>query len=404
VSFRRGARYLRPQPRIAVANAAVSFRLSTELPSANNPYEIKFDFEDDVLDRNRIAVLIGRNGTGKTQLLLSIIQAHQQVEGAMLAQKTTLDPLPSFNRLLVFSSVASDSYPRSIPPWHGLDYQYFSMIASQPGEEDPLTGALIDCLRDDGKIKFLDSDSPFARAGRAALLEKALESLNLSSAIYLPLKIQSAAHDLPDTRTWNGRTYFPLLRRLNEQRQLLLVRAIDWSQSPVTFGLGDQPRNLSSGELAMLRFAAQAAGSIEHGCMLLFDEPETHLHPNFISDFMSILHSILAATKSVAIIVTHSAYVVREVPRQRVRILSLDNRTISIDEPRFQTFGASIDGISQFIFGDSNIAHRYQTALREWVDSLGPDITIDRIVSEHGESLNPETLSYIANLIQNRPQ
>jgi predicted ATP-binding protein involved in virulence len=119
---------------------------------------------------------------------------------------------------------------------------------------------------------------------------------------------------------------------------------------------------------------------------------------------MLILHTMLTATKSAAIIATHSAYIVREVPRQRVRILSLNERTVSIDQPRLQTFGASIDGISQFVFGDSDVPHRYERLLEEWVCRLGPEVTIEQIVKNHGRTLNPETLSYVAQLLRTRRQ
>jgi len=44
VAFRRGGRYLRPQPLIPVSDAAISFSLEAKLPSADNGYEITFDF------------------------------------------------------------------------------------------------------------------------------------------------------------------------------------------------------------------------------------------------------------------------------------------------------------------------------------------------------------------------
>lgn len=311
VAFRRGARYLRPPPLAIVNDAARSFSLEAKLPSADNNYEIEFDFEPDELVRNRLSVLIGKNGSGKTQLLLKIIESLRTYPDADQTARFVVSP--SFNRILVFSSVASDPYPRAIPPWQCLDYQYFSMIASPAAEQDALTSALVDCLRDDGQIQFFEGE-PFTPRGRLALLERSMTSLGVWSSIYLPLKLQDAEYDLPPPLIWNGRPFFPLARArtLNEQRRLLLVQALDWAQSPLMFGSGDQPRNLSSGEFAMFRFAAQAAGSVEKGCIFLFDEPETHLHPNFISDLMDILHTLLTVTQSAAIIATHSAYIVRE--------------------------------------------------------------------------------------------
>jgi energy-coupling factor transporter ATP-binding protein EcfA2 len=405
VAYRRGTKYLRPQPISTVEDAATSFIVTAHLPSAENPYVVDFNFDPDQLSRNRITVLIGRNGTGKTQLLLSFIAGMRSGhEADPLSLPIGISPPASFNRIFVFSSVASDVYPRSIPPWLGVDYQYFSMIVSPPGEENALTSAITDCLRDDGKIAFTVSDgSMFARTGRMALLDQALNSLGFASFIFLPLKPTNKPYDL-STHQRGDDLYFRLedAKHLNEQRRLLLAQAIDPQQQPVLFGIGPGKRELSSGELAMLRFAAQAAGSAERGCLFLFDEPETHLHPNFVSDFMAILNTILIATQSVAIIVTHSAYIVREVPSQRVRIFSLEDRKIAVDRPRLQTFGASIDSISQFVFADTSISHQYQETLQTWLATLGPDISIEAIIERFGNQMNSETLSYVARLIRNR--
>ncbi|MCK1666490.1 AAA family ATPase [Bradyrhizobium sp. 153] len=405
VAYRRGIKYLRPQPVIDVEDAAASFIVTAHLPSAENPYIVDFDFDPDALSRNRITVLIGRNGTGKTQLLLGFIAAMRAGHDVdPQSPPVGISPPASFNRIFVFSSVASDVYPRSIPPWLGVDYQYFSMILSPPGEENALTSAITDCLRDDGKIAFTPSDgSMFARTGRMALLDQALDSLGFAPSVYLPLKSSNGPYDL-FTHQRGDRLYFRLAdaKNLNEKRRILLAQAIDPQQQPVLFGIGPGVRELSSGELAMLRFAAQAAGSAERGCLFLFDEPETHLHPNFVSEFMAILNTVVTATQSVGIIVTHSAYVVREVPSQRVRIFSLEDRKIAVDKPRLQTFGASIDSISQFVFADTSISHQYQETLQAWFESLGPGISIEAIIEQFGNQMNSETLSYVARLIRNR--
>jgi hypothetical protein len=198
VAYRRGAKYLRPQPISTVEDAAASFVVTAHLPSAENPYVVDFDFDPDVLSRNRITVLIGRNGTGKTQLLLNFIAAMKVGHDAdPLSLPVGISPPASFNRVFVFSSVASDVYPRSIPPWLGVDYQYFSMIVSLPDTEDSLTSAITDCLRDDGKIAFTRSDgSMFARTGRMALLDQALNSLGFAPFIFLPLKSTNERYDL----------------------------------------------------------------------------------------------------------------------------------------------------------------------------------------------------------------
>ncbi|WP_368508662.1 hypothetical protein [Bradyrhizobium lupini] len=62
VAFRHGRRYLRPEPQAPVPDAATSFHMATNLLAADNPYDINFDFRSDELNRDRVAVLIGRNG------------------------------------------------------------------------------------------------------------------------------------------------------------------------------------------------------------------------------------------------------------------------------------------------------------------------------------------------------
>jgi predicted ATP-binding protein involved in virulence len=156
------------------------------------------------------------------------------------------------------------------------------------------------------------------------------------------------------------------------------------------------PRELSSGEVAMLRFTAQSIAAIETGSLLLLDEPETHLHPKYISDLIAVLYSLLEATKSIAIIATHSSYIVREASRENVKVLSLKDSILSFDTPRMQTFGASIDTISQFAFGDTNEQHHFQKVLVDWAQSVEPDIGLDGIIKEFGEHLNSESLSFIA--------
>ncbi|OSI73288.1 AAA family ATPase [Bradyrhizobium canariense] len=407
VSYRRGIKYLRPQPIRAVEDAAANFVVTAHLPSAQNPYVVDFNFDNDALGRNRIAVLIGKNGTGKTQLLLNLIAAFQQgVDVDPFTRPIFIEPAIQLNRIIVFSSVASDQYPRSIAPWSGIDYQYFSMISNSTDDGGAFTSAFTDCLRDDHKIRFTPGDgSMFAETGRMALLMRSLNLLGFSSSIHLPLKVSSEQYDL-NTVQRGDRQYFRLddARRLNEKRRLLLGQSIDPKELPVLFGIGPGIRQLSSGESAMLRFAAQAAGSAERGCLFLFDEPETHLHPNFVSEFVSILNTILTATNSVAIVVTHSAYVVREVPSHRVRIFTLNDRVIAIDRPRLQTFGASIDAISQFAFADSSVSHQYQETLKSWLETLGPNISIDEVVQRFGSQMNSETLSYVARIIQSRSQ
>ncbi len=101
-------------------------------------------------------------------------------------------------------------------------------------------------------------------------------------------------------------------------------------------------------------------------------------------------------------IATHSAYVVREVASRRVRILSFGKDGAVADEPRIQTFGSGVDTISQFVFGDTAPDHMYLKTLRNWLAAQPEELTVDQLVQQFADELNPETLSYLARLIRAR--
>lgn len=402
IALRRGSRYFRKSPPPVVTEAAQPFKLTAMLPSADNQYSIKFNFEVNTIFRDRTVVIIGRNGVGKTQILKAILDGLYDVEGNIskpVEDKPAITPLILTSRVLVFSSVPTDPFPRSIGAWQGIDYEYFAVNTVRLDGADTLLSALIMCLRDQNNRSFGNARDE----SRYDIVKLALTTLNLWEGLHLPLRsITSDAEKLYGVLEVAGHRYYPYSYFGGEQTQLRMVQQLDWEKTPVVLTSKNGVRALSSGEYAMMRFAAQAASAIEQGSLLLLDEPETHLHPNFISELMDILHSLLEATGSIAIVATHSAYVVREAPRQRVSIISLDNRNVQIDHPRMQTFGANIDMISQFVFDDTSMNHRYNKTLEDWANSTGKAIGIENVIEQYGTELNPESLSFIARHLRKK--
>jgi hypothetical protein len=117
---------------------------------------------------------------------------------------------------------------------------------------------------------------------------------------------------------------------------------------------------------------------------------------------MSMLGRLLDLTGSAAMIATHSTYIVREVASRRVRILSFGEDGASADQPRIQTFGSGVDTISQFVFGDTAPDHMYLKTLREWLATQPEELTVEQLVQQFADELNPQTLSYLARLVRTR--
>lgn len=319
-------------------DSAQSFTFATKLRNSENEVEVDFDFGEKPVFRERISVLVGRNGAGKTHFLKSLIDGmitDANEEEAEHSPRFT--PPVKFHRTLVFSSVPTDPFPHHIGAWRGIDYDYFPLnTARNDGSESLLRGLV--ALRFEGKGIQLEGGEEVPRMN---LLGEVLERLNLKK-LCLPLRKRQVGDDLPNIFEIGGNSYLPISRILNETNTLAAYHQIEWSSSPIVMDDVGALRDLSSGELAMLRFSAQAIAAIETGSLLLLDEPETHLHPKFVTDLIQDLYSLLKATKSIAIIATHSAYVVREVSRENVKVMGVKDGLLSFDTPRMQTFGASI--------------------------------------------------------------
>lgn len=396
-ALRRGGRFLRPTPPPAIADAAQGFSLEVTLPAQEAPTLIRFNFEPDEIFQDRACVLIGSNGVGKTQLLSQLINTLLQTAAYETSESTALKPVPRFSRTLVFSSVPTDPYPKSIPPWMGLDYEYFAVAADPRPLGAAFMTAVLDCLRTDGS----NFSAGAGETTRLRLLQAAMEPLGFWDGLRLPLRADINKANLPPFDEIEGRRYAGVDRSMSEQQKNQLAAAVDRTEPAVVLtGTGDR-RRLSSGELAMAQFAAQVVAAVERGSLLLLDEPETHLHPNYIAVLMDVLQELLARTRSVAIIATHSAYVMRETPRQRVSVLHREGGAVMVDNPRIQTFGANIDDLSRFVFLDGEISPRYRKSLAQWAASEGKRLGIDQVVERHGDRLSPVILALIAREILN---
>ncbi|USN56073.1 MAG: AAA family ATPase [Candidatus Peribacteria bacterium] len=71
--------------------------------------------------------------------------------------------------------------------------------------------------------------------------------------------------------------------------------------------------------------------------LLLFDEPETHLHPNMIFRLMKVLNKILETYDSYAIIATHSAIVIQQIPSKHVMVLKNEDEELSVSRLPFES-------------------------------------------------------------------
>ena len=321
-------------------------RIQFQLAGRPNPHALQFRFarSDDAVPQ-RFSIVIGENGVGKSQTLAQIVDAALRGHPRL----SDLDGnRPVFNRILGFYSSASSIsvFPSERRKHPRVWYRRFSMVS---GRSRQTTSDLI--------LQLARDIDGIAGQSRFKIFLKAISAIDSHRELALRTTIGERA-EVSIFRLDDG----------GEQAMLERYAAVNTRVEPVRL-IDGRPYKLSSGELSFLRFAALAGLYIENGTLLLFDEPETHLHPKFISQFVALLDKLLELTGSAAILATHSVYFVREAIEDQVTVLRSDaERMISTETPTLKTFGADVGAVSYFVFGEdqpSRLAQDVEDKIRD---------------------------------------
>jgi len=317
--------------------------LSFKLDGFRNSHELmlRFDSADDNLIPKRINVFIGKNGLGKSQALKQFCRAALRYPDAKdnLVDSMQSSKRPMINRLLAIGTPGetTNTFPAERISTQKMYYRRLNLTRKGQGRASKRLGeTLIQLARSEEMIGDKDRWSLFWE-----VLKKVMTIGELSIGLKKGNRYGRESIDLQalhDSRS--------------EKLMLELWSNIDPNAEPKV-KINEKYFPLSSGQLTFFKFALLCCLHIENGSFVLMDEPETHLHPNLIADFVELLDYILEHTGSQAIIATHSAYFVKEVTRAQVYVFKDDNEGgIFIDSPRLRTFGSDVDSISQFVFGE----------------------------------------------------
>jgi predicted ATPase len=357
--------------------------LSYKLSGFPQNHNFRLDFETDSLLPKRICVLIGRNGLGKSQALNAIARS------LILGDERFSDRgngRPMISRLLAIATPGEtgNTFPAERA---NRRIKYRRLMLNRSARAKPSRGFGDLC------VQLARSEEPIGKNDRWSLFEESIQFFSNIDKVVLPLSKDLSVKG-GHVSEIKGKLYVPLLslRRGSEQTILEIQGAVVNNATPVFYIDGDiYP--LSSGQLTFIKFIVQACLFVENGTLVLLDEPETHLHPNFISEFVRILNRLLRYTGSVAVIATHSAYFVREVPRGQVLVFKREvDGHVSIQNPRLKTFGADVGTISYFVFEDE-----ITNGLVEDILERFPQAPEDRffLLKELEEELSADVVMYL---------
>lgn len=303
--------------------------LEFQLEKYEQPHVVKLLFSSYSIVPKRISVLIGKNGVGKSETLKAFCRGALLYKDSGLKLSTRDGDRPLINRIVAIASPGetNNTFPRELRKTQKLFYRKITM--TRKGTRS-ITSSLLRLARGGER-----GEEKVGELTRWNIFENTLRKALSFDDIYLKLR---------------NNDHFPLNQLQNPgEGRLEVWSSLKEGADPVA-KVGSNFYALSSGQLTFFKFAIMCCLHIENGTFILMDEPETHMHPNMISDFITLLDELLELTGSFAILSTHSAYFVREVSSEQVHIFKENTYGVSITNPRLRTFGADVDSISDFVF------------------------------------------------------
>jgi ABC-type phosphate/phosphonate transport system ATPase subunit len=307
---------------------------------------------------SNLHALIGRNGVGKTTLLANM--AH-----AACANANALFQHPEYG---MFISAGSKWSHRS--PFGNVISVSFSAfdkfaVPRQDGTEE--LGARYEYVG----LRVLNEDRLKMRKEIAADFSDALENCLFSARRELWLNaVKTLCSD-------------PIFEKLDFQSVAYLDAASVRDVASTRF------EDMSSGHQIVLWTITKLVELVEDRTLVLFDEPECHLHPPLLSSLMQALSDLLVERNALAIIATHSPVVLQEISGNCAWLVDRPANKLSCERLLPETFAENVGFLTQEVFGLELKRSGHYAIIQQVVSETGVN-TLDDVIQRFGGHIGGE--------------
>ncbi|AOE85884.1 AAA family ATPase [Pseudomonas sp. TCU-HL1] len=378
---------------------------------------LKFSSDKTFLPRE-INVLIGANGTGKSQLLHQMVDAWI-ADGRQSRKRHTTMP-ESISRLIVASYSPFELFPVDMSASKVRDrdaYKYFGLRGKstsqstgepKPGASAPVTlsrevprqdtiTSLLSCIADDQRYRHVkgwgQKVATATRVLRAAIDFDAM-AFKVKTRINTDDLVCDGDVEAPfkeiKYKGKNGIYALITADTTNLWDQKTLSKSLISSQG-VMFIKNGSIQALSSGQRLFAYLVLNVLGAIKRNSLILIDEPELFLHPSLEVQLVEMLKQILNRFNSRAVLATHSVSIVREVPSDCVHVLERTEDLLIIKKPPFQTFGGDVQRIASYVFGDKSVSKPFE----QWISDRLEQMDADELIASLEGHINEELIIQI---------
>lgn len=349
---------------------------------------------------NGVITFIGKNGSGKSTSiynLAKLLYAYPDQRFRLKEKIGVIKPNDiGINKLFLLSYRPFDNFV--LPGIGGEDYR---VILEGLKNND---GRFVFCGIRDVKKEF----ESILENPQKDTYEKLFEDIRLDATSLKPINVladefvqamSTLEYNTERNKIWDkiekmSRGKFPEIQELMDELFIL-----DNEERKEQF------LRLSTGYKYFFHSLAHIIAYIEEDSIVLFDEPENHIHPPMLSFMISSLRNILSKYQSVMLIATHSPVIVQETFSKNVFVVRrFEDKTV-MSHPQIETYGANISEITSEVFDLTTDITKYYEAFESLYDKLDGEEnwqSLDDMVNSIEKHLDgvvsSQMLSFLMNL------
>lgn len=345
-----------------------------------------------VLLPRRAMVLIGRNGSGKSTLLSRIARvAFASPSDRTWPQLTAVGvfdpPSIGFMRIIAISYSAFENF--SVPGLYETELEQIASDMERGGGRYVYAG-LRDVVAEvreqlsSARSNPTDVDERTVLATEDRRPSTKLKSLDQLADEFVRLIGQIAEHG--DDALFDA-ALAPVLADASFADVAGTDRQALFGADPRSSFLG-----WSTGHKITLHAIASLVAHTTRKSLVLFDEPETHLHPPLIAAAMHALRLVLEEKNAFAIVATHSPVILQETLAQHVRVIRRIGSEFEVFVPAKETFGENVGTLTHDIFGLTSAATDFHEVLDLLIQAHN---TVEEVNQHFPPGLSGQALAYV---------
>lgn len=317
---------------------------------AEKDVEFAFDFSNMGFFPNRMYAVIGENGVGKTQMI-----SHLPLDLSQRRIASFEPQIPQFSKIIAVSYSQYDHF--EIPETTASFNYYYSGLFKDVGGKREL------CNREDLQNRFFNNCHVIIKRRRIQDLKKILSNL------------------FPEEKLEG------IFIQKDEKVVLAEAYVAEWM------------KDMSSGEVSFLFVFSDILANIRFDSLILFDEPENHLHPSAITSLINAISELLDTYQSFSIVVTHSPLIVRELLSKNVYVMSRYENTPDVKKIGIESFGENIATLNTAIFGKDGVQPYYRKRIKSimWENDFSYQ-QMAKLLESDGLPMSLNTSIYVKSL------